>query len=200
MLGGNPQQIDTKSSARASHSQVWILNTFSQCIRHILSRQVVGEGEGCASVQWSYLFQYWFIHLCKNLLSTQEGHEQIHFRNSRRIITPKAGFTACDVSSLEQTHLVWWPIVPLHPGYVAALEVVKITVNLEQRDGMILTSTWPSNLATPILHSEQNYNSLHLEKLITISLELIDGIMFSLKCKILNPLLHRQTYYALGMT
>ena len=104
------------------------------------------------------------------------------------------------MSSLEQTHLVWWPILPLHPGYVAALEFVKITVNLEQKDGMILTSTWPSNLATPILHNEQNYNSLHLEKLITISLELIDGIMFSLKWKISNPLLHRHTYYALGMT
>lgn len=82
----------------------------------------------------------------------------------------KSRFTACDVSFLEQTHLVWWPISPLHPGYVAASEVVKITLCLEEKEGMILC-WWPSNLATPILHCEPGYNSLHLEDQSPESLE-----------------------------
>lgn len=79
----------------------------------------------------------------------------------------KSRFTPCDVSFLEQTHLAWWPISSLHPGYVAASEIVKITLYLEQKDGMILC-WWPSNLATPILllHSEQGITRLQLVKAI----------------------------------
>lgn len=89
-LGGSHRRFDATNIGQITlKSELW--TPFTQCIRHILSWQVMGEGEDCASVHWSYLFQHRFIHLRKNLLSTWEGHEPRHFRNSRRTISPKAG-------------------------------------------------------------------------------------------------------------
>ena len=155
---GKPSQI-WWSQHRANHSQVRTLNTFHpMCPEYpVLAgngrrrRLCIGRLKLSLSAPVHSSAQKSPEHLGGAWTKTFPQFQAYHLSKSR--------FTACDVSFLEQTNLAWWPISPLHPGYVAASEIVKITLYLEQKDGMILC-WWPSNLATPILHNEQDYIQL----------------------------------------